>query len=276
MLGQAKLMILILFLGLFNGWIIRPIIFNFLVSKSLVSDNYKGKKVITAAGISLFFSFITTVFTLELIKPEQEIPLLLLWGVSLVSMVGFWDDIWEDSHTKGLKGHIKALTEGRLTTGAMKAIVGLLVAFFVSRNFSTNLFSLALNILILALTINALNLFDLRPGRAIKIFYIAFFGLLFTHPWENETLWLLALAGTLFVYAPWDLSGRAMLGDTGSNLLGFFIGYNFVVLVSTPNKILIVLFLLLVHWYSEHYSLTELISKRKLLNFLDRLGRPEV
>ena len=64
-----------------------------------------------------------------------------------------------------------------------------------------------------------------------------------------------------------------MMGDAGSNVLGISIGIFMAFGYSMNVKIGWLVFLVLIHILTEKYSLTKIIEKNKVLNFLDRLGR---
>ncbi|WP_289230802.1 hypothetical protein [Barrientosiimonas endolithica] len=84
--------------------------------------------------------------------------------------LGLWDDLAGDTSTKGLRGHLRALTRGEVTTGALKVIglgvVGLASAAATDRRVGLGTLAGAG---VVAGTANLVNLFDLRPGRALKV-----------------------------------------------------------------------------------------------------------
>ena len=90
---------------------------------------------------------------------------------------GLVDDLAEDttSRTKGLRGHLGALAQGRVTTGALKILgisgVSLVAAAIGTRRTGGafgHLVDVGVNGALMAGTANLLNLLDLRPGRALK------------------------------------------------------------------------------------------------------------
>jgi UDP-N-acetylmuramyl pentapeptide phosphotransferase/UDP-N-acetylglucosamine-1-phosphate transferase len=122
--------------------------------------------------------------------------------------------------------------------------------------------------LCLALAANAVNLLDLRPGRALKAFSASCLVLV---P-EVGQLGAAALFGAGCALLPEDLGERAMLGDAGSNALGFALG--FWTLELPLGVTLAVLALLAgLHVYAERGSLSALIDAVGPLRYLDRLGR---
>src|SRR5205823_4939196 len=73
---------------------------------------------------------------------------------------------------------------------------------------------------LVALAANLLNLFDLRPGRASKVFLVGVAGLFLTGVGAGSLPILAATAVAVLVWLPLDLGEHAMLGDAGANLLG--------------------------------------------------------
>lgn len=108
------------------------------------------------------------------------IPVLLVLGVFAF---GLADDVFGDATAKGFRGHLAALGQGRLTTGALKLLgIGVLSACMATEAVgrSTDIQGPAvlvvplamwiLGTLVIALSANLVNLTDLRPGRALKTY----------------------------------------------------------------------------------------------------------
>ena len=88
----------------------------------------------------------------------------------------------------------------------------------------------------LVLATNVFNLLDLRPGRAIKAFVLLGAGLTLGSL-DARPLWSLGLfAAPALVAGLYDLRERAMLGDTGANLLGALAGLWLVLTLSGPDS----------------------------------------
>ena len=90
----------------------------------------------------------------------------------------------------------------------------------------------------LVLATNVFNLLDLRPGRATKVFV-----LLGRRPGDRRgelrPLWALGLfAAPALVAGVYDLRERAMLGDTGANLLGALAGLWLVLALSQTGQLI--------------------------------------
>lgn len=263
-------------LGFWLNYLIAPKVLSFFAIHQMGRLNFRKKVVITGMGITLAASLFLSVALYYLVQAEPDPPLLLIFGCTIVSMTGLLDDIWGDHQHKGLKSHLRALLKGELTTGGIKAITGMAAAVIVAGNISVDYMNLIVNVLLLALFINTENLLDLRPGRAIKVFLLGVFIFLLAFPARNEVYWLVLVTGAAIAFLRIDFAEKAMLGDAGSNFLGFLLGYYAVVYLSLPFKLLFILLLTILHWYCERYSLTKLVARLRFLDYLDRLGRPEI
>jgi UDP-GlcNAc:undecaprenyl-phosphate/decaprenyl-phosphate GlcNAc-1-phosphate transferase len=88
---------------------------------------------------------------------------------------GVLDDLKGSGNRRGLRGHLGALAHGEVTTGAIKlaglAATGLIVSGNQLRTRPSDqpAVDLVINAGLVAGGANLLNLFDLRPGRAIKV-----------------------------------------------------------------------------------------------------------
>lgn len=157
------------------------------------------------------------------------------FGAALVpaaaSAAGWLDDTLggPDRRVRGWAGHLRAaFRERRITSGTLKAaIVGLAAAgraLATARDVGAA--RAALGALSAALTANAINQLDTRPGRAAQAFLLGMAGLAMAgEPGRRHRLriWL-PLAAAVAGYLPVDRAGRAMLGDTGANALGAALG----------------------------------------------------
>jgi UDP-N-acetylmuramyl pentapeptide phosphotransferase/UDP-N-acetylglucosamine-1-phosphate transferase len=200
------------------------------------------------------------------------------WAVFGFGLLGLLDDVKGDRRYRGLRGHFRAaFQEKTLTTGFVKAVGGAGCAVWIGwLSAPWDWGRVCLSALLIALSANLVNLFDLRPGRACALF------LALACPF---TLWFLmtvpsvvGVPALLFVVLPawrvWslDAQGRVMLGDVGSNLLGACLGLAF----ASPSvplgfQIGALCCLVGIHILTERVSLTEQIERRAFLRALDRL-----
>ncbi|MEQ2129207.1 UDP-N-acetylmuramyl pentapeptide phosphotransferase [Caldanaerobacter subterraneus KAk] len=265
-------------------WIVLisiPLIVTFAVKKFFrellyhpycLKENYKKKLIPVCGGIVFVPSFFASIFLINLLGHSVEYQEVILIALSLISFVGFADDLIGDTKVKGLKGHILRLIKGKPTTGSLKALGGLLIAAFVSYEIAgISLIEVTIDSLIIALFTNLLNLLDLRPGRCAKGFLLL--SLLFLLIGRGKPEFLFILFVIVLVYLPEDLKAQLMMGDTGSNVLGMASGIAAILLFNFYEKLIILFALILFHLFTEKYSLTAIIEKNKFLNYLDMLGR---
>jgi UDP-GlcNAc:undecaprenyl-phosphate GlcNAc-1-phosphate transferase len=175
---------------------------------------------------------------------------------------------------RGWRGHGAAALRGELSTGVLKAAGSLGLALFAMSylGLSNGRWLLAAGVLVLAT--NVFNLLDLRPGRSIKAFALLGAGLTIGSS-DVRPLWALGLfAAPALVAGLYDLRERAMLGDTGANLLGALAGLWLVLTLSGVGQLIALAMLAAVTVYGELRSISELVERVPLLRELDSWGRP--
>ncbi|MTI68312.1 MAG: phospho-N-acetylmuramoyl-pentapeptide-transferase [Firmicutes bacterium] len=260
--------------GLVLCRILTPYIYVLLKENNCVSYNYQNRTIPIGIGIVYLFVQSIICFGVIFIIYNDNINIYAyIFCITIMGLVGFIDDVMGNNIIKGFKGHIKALIVGKLTTGGLKAISGLVCSIIYSIVISDNIYNLIINIIIISLFTNLINLLDLRPGRAIKAFIIIGVLLLFTSLKLEYNFLLFSAIGIILVVFPLDLKGKVMIGDIGSNSLGMTLGIYCVTTQSINYKIIILIILISLHIFSEYYSFSKVISKIKVLNFIDTLGR---
>lgn len=187
-----------------------------------------------------------------------------------VAGLGLIDDRYGNGQARGLSGHLRELLRGHFTTGLIKALGILILSFSVARLSAADAASRIVGGLVMALAANAFNLLDLAPGRAGKAFLAG--NILLLPVVTTGALPYLTLGGIL-AYLPADLREKTMLGDTGSNLLGFLAGGMLVLAAPLWGEILALAVLAAMHLYAEKASFSRLIAAHPWLTFLDTLGR---
>ncbi|MGE5381728.1 MAG: hypothetical protein ACM3NT_11770 [Methylocystaceae bacterium] len=232
-------------------------------------NNYRGQLIPVAAGISLPLVLLICYFPYRYFQIDSS---AILIGIILMAFLGLIDDLLGNRDTMGFRGHIKSLLHGTLTTGGLKMLMGGVVALYTAAFFSAAWYWWLLNGLIIALSTNLLNLLDLRPGRAIKGFFIFLLPVMILAP--NIERWLLLpVLGAVTAYFPFDLRARAMMGDSGSNILGFVLGYLAASVPGFGFKIGTLIFLIGINLLAEKVSLSAIIEKVGWLRYIDHLGR---
>jgi UDP-GlcNAc:undecaprenyl-phosphate GlcNAc-1-phosphate transferase len=175
---------------------------------------------------------------------------------------------------RGWRGHARAALRGELSTGTLKATGSLGLALFAMsfEGLSKPRWLLAVGVLVLAT--NAFNLLDLRPGRAIKAFVLLGAGLTLGSLDARPLFSLGLFAAPALVAGLYDLRERAMLGDTGANLLGALAGLWLVLTLSGTGQLIALALLAGVTVYGELRSISGFIERAPGLRTLDSWGRP--
>lgn len=255
---------------------IREKILNMIISSGFVRPNFKGENIPLAAGIVFFITTLIVAAPLYLLGSTElrnQLP-LFLFVVTGATCLGLLDDFWGSREASGLGGHLKALLRGNLTTGAVKAIGGGVVALVAGAYlYPGQLVQIIDSTLIIALSANLINLFDLRPGRAGKIYILLYLILLPAFWGLSAGIFATLLLGCLVALLPTDLKARAMMGDAGSNTLGMVIGFAAAAGLGGYQRAAYLVFLILIHIITEKYSLTKIIAGNSVLNYLDLWGR---
>lgn len=239
-----------------------------------LKENFKGKKIPCCMGIILSLSWI--IYLLQIFFHTSNVKwLVLAISTWLISFIGLLDDIFGDNKSKGFKGHvIRFIKNGEFSTGLLK-MVSVPVVIFVSSVFlQKEVVESVFYAIFGSLCVNLFNLFDLRPGRCIKVLWIFVMLLSFFMHLDSTAVVLLTLTIPFFIG---DLREFYMLGDAGSNAIGYLF---FLFLTNSYSKTynspliwtaFVVVFGLNV--LSEHISFSKVIEKNTLLNFIDMLGR---
>lgn len=260
--------------------LLLPGLLKLILEAGFSKPNYRGEPIPVGAGLVFFLACLPVGAALLIVLPSlsRQVPLFLL-GIAGMTMVGLFDDIFGNRLATGLRGHFSRLCQaGKITTGTIKAMVGGMLGLVIAlAGYSAGgTVMIILQTLTIALSVNAVNLLDLRPGRAGKGFVLAAAILLILNrSWyfHLEIVFLLMMLGSLLAYLPRDLHAQAMMGDAGSNALGITLGMVCSWVLPEQGLVMYIVLLLIFHIWAEKYSLTEYIEKVPLLSFLDKLGR---
>ncbi len=254
-------------------FVFLPYLTFMLRSAGAVRKNFMGENIPAGIGIVFIPSIIAGIAVmLFLDEADKKLLLLNLMGITVIGFAGIVDDLLGNRDTLGFKGHMKSLFEGTLTTGGFKALMGGLTASVISLFISQTVVQWILNALIIALFTNMLNLMDLRPGRAIKFFFLVWGVSLAAGMGSAYCYLLFPLTGSILAYMPVDFKGKGMMGDVGSNILGISMGIYFSLAAGITAKGWTAAALILIHLFAEKYSFTDLINRNRLLRFIDGLG----
>ena len=251
----------------------------------LVRENYRGAPLAfplgavlaTAALVALApLAFLNDRADLDLLDPELRRWLPYLLGIAFL---GFLDDALGQGARagtpRGWRGHWAALRSGTLSTGAIKAIGALALAAYVVSGRGLEDWRYLADVVLLILATNLGNLLDLRPGRAEKGLVLLGAGLCLG-AWTWAPVELLGIfLGPVLVGAWLTLGERAMLGDTGSNLIGAIAGVWLLTVLGEDARLVALGVVLALTIYGELRSISATIDSVPPLRWLDSLGRHE-
>lgn len=236
----------------------------------LTKKNYKGILVPYSGGTIIFFSLIASFFIFFKTDRISIIKFFYFTAISfVVYLTGMVDDILGDGKIKGVKNNILSLIKWTFSTGIIKAIVIFSTSLFIHYFFNEEYWYL--KGIITAFTANLFNLMDLRPGRCIKLYFIIsaflYFGFL---RWTGELYFMLFTI--LIGYYYFEAYGYSMLGDSGSNLIGFLVGLMQSEMLATGLLPLVInmVLLLLIQIILDRWSLTKIIESNYWVDYLDR------
>jgi len=189
-------------------------------------------------------------------------------GLTVVcGALGLYDDLVGDSHARGLRGHLAALRERRVTTGMVK-LAGLVTAgALTSLAERRRPAELPIDTLLVAGTANLVNLFDLRPGRALKVVVLA------SVPLVPRNASAGAAIGAAAALLPADLAEDAMIGDCGANALGALLGWTLAHALGSRGRVAALSGVVALTLASERVSFTDVIARHRWLAAIDGLGR---
>ncbi|MEJ8548590.1 UDP-N-acetylmuramyl pentapeptide phosphotransferase [Brevibacillus borstelensis] len=257
-----------------------------LHNAALVRTNYRGEEVVTAGGVMLAANAAVSQSALLVLGAasvwSREIllaGLLLLSGSLALALCGWLDDCSADKWPKGFRGHLGVLWhERRLTSGMWKACGGGGTALLVSLFLFNSLPGIIVGTGLLALTPNLLNLFDLRPARAIKVFWLLIAVAACCLPLSSKPaacwIWVLPVLTASALLFPHDARAHLMQGDTGANYLGFVAGFALVTTLPFVLQLALLLLFAALHLAAEFVSFSQVIAKVRWLKRLDEWGRP--
>lgn len=280
------------------GAVLLPETIRFLQEHGLSETNYRGRLVPTAGGVLLWLLLLLWYLYVVCVVPSSR-PDIDRWmlAVTLVGFAGLLDDLLGEREVKGLRNHWKTwIEQRRITTGIVKAgttlVAGMLILLpdaeqlrsgtgitFVAD--SRALWLLPFKLLLILLATNAVNLLDVRPGRALKGFFVSLLLLVWLASWKEsgtEAVWnvwrlLVPLTIGAGMFAGADLRGKAMLGDAGANVLGFALGVGFALLTPVSVQAAALAVLIGLHAITWRRSLSVIIERHTLLRWLDQAGR---
>jgi hypothetical protein len=251
--------------------------------RGLARENYRGRLVAFPSGAVLIACSLVALIPLAVLDDRADLDLLdpdlRRWAVYVlgVALLGLLDDslgqgLRADT-PRGWREHARALAEGRFSTGAIKALGALGLAAYATAGRGREDFDYIADLALLLLTTNLFNLFDLRPGRVEKVFAVVLAGVCIG-AWTADPLTVLGLfIGPVAVGAAYTLHEQAMLGDTGSNLVGALAGISLLITLSDDARLIALAVVVALTVFGEFRSISQTIDRVPPLRALDSWGR---
>jgi UDP-GlcNAc:undecaprenyl-phosphate/decaprenyl-phosphate GlcNAc-1-phosphate transferase len=248
--------------------------------------NHRGEQVTLLEGPAVAVAAVTAA-ALGPALPARGRAALAVAGAGAAAF-GCYDDLAGSGKRRGFRGHLGALAHGELTSGAVKiggigasgAAAGALLGGSAA--------DVVINAGLAAGGANLLNLFDLRPGRAIKVTLVSAALLAAGSRAAGSRAagsraagssprvaarCAAAPAGAAIALLPDDLGERAMLGDAGANALGAMLGTAAAVTLPRKARVAALAAIVGLTAASEVVSFTKVIERTPPLRWLDMLGR---
>ncbi|MDX6698310.1 MAG: hypothetical protein QOE65_1707 [Solirubrobacteraceae bacterium] len=260
--------------------LVAPPMLRTLGESRLAMENFRGATLPFPAGTIVVAAAAIAAGPLALLQElgvaddvlRPELRTIAVYGLG-VAFLGLLDDALGGA-PRGWRGHGAAVLRGGISTGALKAAGSLGLALYALSGLGYGDGEYLLAAAVLVLCTNLFNLLDLRPGRSVKAFVLLGAGLTIGSG-DLDPLWALGLfAGAAVVVGAFDLRERAMLGDTGSNLVGALAGLWIVLTLDTLGQAIALAIVLAITIYGEFRSISSWVERTPLVRQLDSLGRP--
>jgi UDP-N-acetylmuramyl pentapeptide phosphotransferase/UDP-N-acetylglucosamine-1-phosphate transferase len=244
------------------------------------ATNHRGRTVGVWLGVALVAGVGTLVLVIDAagwvvageLAPWRRHLAWMVLGTFGVCAAGFVDDL-RPARTRGVVRQLAALRHGRVTSGVVKLAAIVAVSAFVCWLLDARGARFVLGVMVVAGTANVFNLLDVRPGRCLKYFLLAAIPLaLVASAREAQTLLIWFAGGSILALVP-DLRETAMLGDAGSNALGFAVGLGLFETLEVGGLALALALIVAIHVLSETVTLSRVIDATGPLRWFDRLGR---
>ncbi|WP_353510373.1 hypothetical protein [Intrasporangium sp.] len=257
--------------------------------------NYAGRPLTLLEGPAWLAGAVSGIGTAALLEAlDRDEPAAAVRSSPAAALVvtvasgalGALDDLAGSASRKGIKGHLGALRRGELTTGAVKiaglAVTGLVGVLLTDRvagptgvsgargggRAGLAVIETLVGGAVVAAAANVVNLFDLRPGRALKVVLAGAAPLAIAGSTSAGS----ALGASAGVIED-DLAGVSMLGDTGANAAGALAGLALVERCGLRGRFVALTLLTGLTLASERISFSSVIEGNDVLRRLDDWGR---
>lgn len=209
----------------------------------LVDQPIGGRKshsdpVPLVGGLAVFVSLLVSTWMLG-IAPSQG---YFLFALSVVIAAGFWDDVAEISPRLKVAMQVAASAIMIWGAGVHLQTVGDLIGW---RSIGLSVFAVPMTVFAMVGVVNSVNMMDGVDGvaGAVALVALAWFALVAAQSGlQAQALGALALCGAIAgfllfnVRFPWQKRARVFLGDAGSLMLGFAMGWYAIDMTQGPGR----------------------------------------
>lgn len=243
----------------------------------LLRENHVGRVVPAVLGVGLVAAVVlSTAGAAGVAPPPYELGRAVTWAMLasvVLAVVGLLDDLAGEG-ARGFRGHFGSLLRrGRPTTGIVKLAAGVAAGTSLALIMGGGPIRVASAAVLMAVSANVWNALDVVPGRALKVAIVALVPVLVAS-WEAPSGLLAgATLGAALALLPFDLLERGMLGDAGSNPLGFLVGVGLAAVLPTAGVVAAALAGLILQVAAETVTISRLVEAAPPLRWFDRLGR---
>ena len=251
-------------------------------ARVLQRTNYRGKRVATAGGIFAVLAVLIVEAARDVLgslgvgdEPGNLVRALVMFACIGFGLVGFIDDILGSPDESGFRGHLRALADGRLTTGVCKIAGGAAVALVLVGAGSSIIDGkrVILDAALVALAANFVNLCDRAPGRALKVSFVAWIVFAIYARDDVVGVAIAPVIGAFLGLFGDDLHERLMLGDSGAYVLGGVLGLAVVLDTGTTARTSVLVVLIVLTALAEFVSYSKIIDRVPPLRVIDQAGR---
>ena len=275
-MGLKNPLLYLFFIPVLLFFISKPLLLQNAAKLGLQRRNFLGRPVALGYGLTIWLLCMMLFGILVWLNPQAPAYMLLLITTGWFGLLGAIDDFFgkREGQPKGLKGHFSALFKGKITTGLIKAVGGLAAAICIGGLTAKQIWMWPVHALLIALSAHTMNLFELRPGRAnsISLLTLLVCAGLAWHAGQpflslgNVLVWSMVMS-----WHREDSQAQAMMGDSGSNLLGAVMGITLAISLPTWAAVAWTTVLIMLHIAAERISFSQFIEKTPWLARIDRL-----
>lgn len=205
--------------------------------------------------------------------PFGPVEWAALVGAVALAAVGLVDDLFGDRGARGFRGHIGGLLRGRPTTGLLKLVAGVAAGVVLAVQIGGSPVRVGAAAVLIATAANLWNALDVRPGRSLKWAVVVLVPVFAASRELGVGLVVGSTLGAGIGVLPFDLLERGMLGDHGSNPLGFLVGTGLAVVLPAAWVVAAAVLALALQVVAETVTISRLIEAVPPLRWFDRLGR---